>query len=119
MAALPNYVDVLVDGWGEEPDPSVERSEMERGPAAEAIINSRVQVELQATLAFRSKADALAFETWYYDTIKRVGWFDVVHPVSGVVTSMHFKAGNIGRLVARSRAFNTFQRNVVLEYMRG
>lgn len=118
MAALPSYVDILVDDWGEEPDPSVERAEMERGPPTEALVNSKVLVEVQATLLFGSKADALAFEAWYYDTIKRIGWFDVVHPLSGATVSMRFKAGNIGRIAARTRAFNTFQRSTVMEYLR-
>lgn len=117
MATLPDYVEVAVDGWGEEPDPAVERTEMERGPAKETVLNSVLVNETTATLLFKSKADALSFRTWWNDTIGRIGWFDMTHPISGETISAHFKGGAIGRVTPRNRAFTTFQRTVTLEWL--
>lgn len=118
MAALPSYVDLLADDFGLEPDPSVDRIEMERGPPKQAVRNSQVLVAMSVTLLFKSKADAVSFEAWWMDTIGRVGAFDIAHPLTGATVSVSFKGGAIGQLKPRSRAFNAFQRSAVLEYLR-
>jgi hypothetical protein len=118
MAALPSYVRILFAGYGEEFDPSVERTEMERGVPKQRVINSQVMQELHATLLFSSTADAGSFETWYFDTIKRVGFFDFVHPRTGATHSGRFKDASIGRLEPRNARYSRATRAVVIEYLR-
>lgn len=118
MAALPGYVTFLFDGYGEEFDPSIERTEMERGVPKQRVLNSHVMQEISARLLFKSKADAASFESWYFDTIKRVGWFDVTHPRVGGTVSMRFKGAKIGTLVPLIPDFSWCARDVTLEYMR-
>lgn len=118
MAAFPSYVKVLFAGYGEEFDPAVERTEMERGVPTQRVINSGVLVEVHATLLFSRTTDIASFETWYHGTIKRIGWFDLVHPRTGATVVARFKGGDIGRLVPRNPQFSRATRAVVMEYLR-
>lgn len=118
MATFPAYVGILFAGYGEEADPAVERTEMERGVPVQRLLNSGVMVDVAATLLFSSSADITAFEDWYYDTISRIGWFDMPHPRTGATVTARFKGGSIGRLVPRNPQFNRATRAVVLEYLR-
>ena len=118
MAALPGYVSILLDGFGERFDPSVQRTEMERGPVKQVIQNSQVSVETEAKLFFRSREDTIRFDAWYFDTIRRVGWFDVYDHRYLITRSMRFKGGDIGTLTPITGGFHFAERTVTLEYMR-
>ena len=118
MATLPSYVQILFAGYGEDFVPSVERTEMERGVPKQRLLNSGVLMQVHATLLFSSPADMAAFETWYFDTIERIGWFDMPHPRTGATISARFQGGKIGRLVPRNPQFNRATRDLVLEYLR-
>ena len=83
MASLPSYVTVLFDGYGEQFDPSVQRTDMDKGKPKQRVLNTHVMQEVEARLLFKSEADAAAFEAWYFDTIKRVGEFTFTHPRTG------------------------------------
>jgi len=117
MPKLPEYARLLM-GYSEGFDPSVQRTEMERGPAKQSIINTHVMEQPKATLVFNTAADAEAFETWYFDVIKRVGWFDFRHPRTGATIQARFMGGDIGELVPVGPGFRPCQRAVTLEYMR-
>ena len=118
MAALPSYVAIRFPEWGEGFDPSVLRTEMERGPAKQRIENTHVSKQPKATFLFKSAADAIAFEDWYFDTIGRIGWFDMTHPVTGATIQARFMGGDIGELVPLAPNFAQSQRTVTLEFMR-
>lgn len=118
MATLPSYVTILFDGFTEDFDPSVLRTEMERGVPKQRVINSKVLAEINCRILFESKADAASFEAWYFDTIKRIGWFDMEHPRTGVTISARFKGGRLGQLVPLIPDFSWCAREVTLEYMR-
>lgn len=118
MAALPSYVTVLFDGYGEAMKPSVERVEMERGMPKQRRINSRPMVEVTARLLFKDAADASAFEVWYVDEIKQAGQFTLTHPRTGGTITAQFKGGDIGTLVPMIPDFSWCQRTVTLEHLR-
>lgn len=118
MAALPSYVCVLFNGYGESFDPSVERTEMERGPPMERVLNSQVLMQIDAVLLFESLADAAAFEDWYFTTIKRIGYFTMTHPRTLQTITAKFRGGDIGTLVPTSPTFKRSKRNVTFEYLR-
>src|SRR5690606_7439316 len=117
MATLPDYVEVAVAGWGEEPDPAAERTAMVRGPARETVLNSGLVHETTATRPFKGQAIALNYRSCWDDTVGRSHWLDMTHPISGETISAHFKGGAIGRVTPRNRAFTTFQRTVTLEWL--
>lgn len=118
MASLPTYTTVLFSGLSDSFDPSVTSSEMERGPAKQVVKNSQVLRSINATLQFTSRADALAFESWYFDTIKRIGFFDFHDTRDGQTRSVRFKGGDIGTLTPVRLGYEVSQRQVTMEYYR-
>lgn len=117
MATFPTYARLLLDGASESFDPGIVKSEMERGLAKQRIQSSRVLRKLNATVMFKSADDASAFESWYFATIKRIGFFDVVHPRTRAVVPMRFEGGDIGELVPLKGKFEVARRSFVLEYL--
>jgi hypothetical protein len=118
MADFPSYAKIQFDGYSESFDPSVERTEMERGGPKESVLNSQVLMKLKVSIRFYSKADADSFETWYFDTIKRVGTFNLTHPRTGATVVANFEGGNIGELYPLAEGFRISQRDCVIEYLR-
>lgn len=118
MAALPSYVKLLRDDAGEKFDPGVVASEMEKGLAKMRVGQSRVVVQVAATLLFRTRQDSIAFEDWYFNDIRRIGWFDWRDARTGRIRSVRFKAGDIGQLLPMSARYGHSKRLVTLEYLR-
>lgn len=119
MTVLPSYVQILFDGFGEEFDPSVERTEMERGVPKQRLLNTHVMAEIPVSLLFATQAATAAFEDWYFDVLRRIGWFQMPHPRTGATITARFKDGKIGRLAPRSPRMTCYVRTgVVLEYLR-
>lgn len=117
MAALPSYVSLLYAGQTDSFDPGIVKSEMERGLAKHRVQSSRVLRKLSVTLQFQTRADVNAFEVWYFDTIGRIGFFDVVHPRTGQTIAMRFESASIGDLVPASSGYHIATRAAVLEYL--
>jgi hypothetical protein len=118
MANFPPYVKVLAAGYGEDFDPAIERSEMERGVPKERLINSQVLMKISATLLFDSPADITSFEDWYFTDIQRIGWFQLTHPRTLAMVSARFEEAKIGKLTPRNPMFSCATRSVVFEYLR-
>jgi len=118
MPVWPTYAKLLMEGYSEEFDPSIERTEMERGIPKERVLNSQVLDSITATVLFRSAGDIAAFDAWYFTDVKRVGWFTMAHPRTGAAISARFQAGKLGRLSPIAPGFGAAMREVVLEYLR-
>ena len=118
MAVFPAYVKIIAADFGEDFDPSVLRTEMERGLPKQRVLNSKVLQELNCTLLFDSAADVASFEAWYFDTIKRIGKFDFTHPRTGTTVSGGFKEGKIGAVMPRNPMYTRAARTCVIEYLR-
>ncbi|WP_115513043.1 MULTISPECIES: hypothetical protein [Xanthomonas] len=118
MAEFPAYVGIMANDFGEEPQASVSRTEMERGLPKQRLLNTRDMVELSCTLLFRSKADMAAFDAWYFDEIKKIGEFAMQHPRTGAQITARIKGGAIGRLQPRNPMFTSATRQTVIEYLR-
>lgn len=120
MATLPTTAIMLVDNYDEKLNPSVLRTDMDRGRPVQRIKNSRCLVEVKCTLYFRRPEDHEEFMTWYMTTIGRVGFFDFVHPgTKETIRDAAFKEGDIGSKVPTSSAWFSFMRTVTIEYMVG
>lgn len=118
MAELPSYVKLLREGAGEDFDPGVVVSEMEKGLAKMRVGQSRVVVDVAATLQFETRQASIDFESWYFNTIKRIGWFDWYDARNRVTRSVRFKGGSIGRLEPLTARYGYAKRAVTLEYLR-
>ena len=118
MPQFPVYAEVLFSGYGESFDPNVQRTEMERGVPKQRLLNSQVLVKVQASILFRSSVDVAAFEGWYFSDIKRIGWFDMMHPRTDQPIQARFENGSIGTLTPLHTLFRVARRDLVLEYLR-
>lgn len=118
MAALPGYAHVSLESYSEQFDPGIVKTEMDRGLAKMRVGQSRTVVNVAITLIFASRDDAASFETWYFDTIKRIGFFDWLDPRTNTVRSVRFKDGDIGALESLAPGVSISRRSATLEYLR-
>lgn len=118
MADFPAHLKLDLSGYGEGEDPSVLRTEMERGVPKERLINSDVMAKLKGTVLFLTKQDIEDFDTWYFDTIKRIGWFNIRHPRTRQILSVRLIAGKRGELTAIKAGFGIASRALEMEYLR-
>ncbi len=117
MASLPTYVTVHYSR-PETFDPEVIKTEMERGMAKMRVGSSRVVVDVAVTLQFASAEDTESFQDWYFNTIRRIGFFNWYDTRVGVVRTVRFKDGALGELVPLAQGFAVAQRTATLEYLR-
>ncbi|WP_126945712.1 hypothetical protein [Xanthomonas sp. BRIP62418] len=118
MSVFPAYAGILYDTVRRSFDPAVMRTEMERGMPKQRVTSTGVLMKLAMTLDFATPADAMAFENWYFDDIRRIGWFDFVHPLSGALLQVRFENGGIGELRPVEGADRPWQCDVTVEYLR-
>lgn len=116
METWPTYARFLMDGAGETPQPNFIRSEMERGPVKARRLNSHARVHLPGQVLFLSQADIAAFDAWYFDTIKEVGWFTFRHPRTGQLVMASIV--ELGTRVPLAGQYAVASQPVTLEYMR-
>jgi len=118
MSALPSYVHVMLLGLAEEEDPGIVSWQAERGPKKYRVVNSKIEVKLHLALYFKTPADNAAFVDWWREDIKRVGTFDLIHPLTGEVVKVNFADGSIGRYELIDDSAFDGRRAVVMEYLK-
>lgn len=120
MAAFPSS-GVRYD-WrdmAERVDAVVERAPMERGIPKQRRVNSDARNELALTLHFDTKAEAAAFEDWFYDTVAAgQDFFDLTHPRLGTTVQARVVGGQMGPLEFAHAPLERSRRSLVLEYWR-
>ena len=116
--AFPVGIRFITSGFGEAIDASVERTEMERGIPKQAIINDQVMATITGTLLFGDNDDINTFDDFYYNQVKRAGWFTMRHPRTKVIMMFRFPSGDIGTLTPVTNGFGIASREVKMEYMR-
>lgn len=118
MAAFPTVKYEWRD-LGEDPEPVVVRGEMERGIPKQRRVRSDVRVEIPLTIHFDTKAEAAAFETWFFTTIKAgQDWFDFTHPRLGTTVTARVVGGELGPLTFTKRTLESSKRGLKIEYWR-
>lgn len=91
---------------------------MERGLSKLRVTSARVVKQVEVTLQFKSAGDTEAFEDWYFNTVRRIGFFDWYDTRTSVVRVVRFKGGALGELVPLTQGFAVAQRTATLEYLR-
>lgn len=119
MAAFPHAIaELLLDDFSADDfEPAVRVTQMERGMPRSEVLNTEVVRTLSATAWFRSRADILAFDDWYFNTIKRVGYFELFHPKYQQTVSASFQGGKLGTLVPMTGGFHSGKRQLVFQFM--
>lgn len=118
METLPTVARVTFEGQKRSFDPSVERTEMERGVPRQRVLNSQVLVKQAMVFYFASIEDVTTFDDWYFDAIKRIGWFEMVNPYSGKIIKARFENGALGDLAPDEKLPGDFRMDAVVEYLR-
>lgn len=118
MNQLPSTTTVMMDGFAESVDPGIERTEMERGVPKQRIVNARVMARIKVSLYFATSAAADEFDSWYFDTLKRIGWFAFRNPRNGRELTVRFEGGSVGELTLIDDSGFDSKRAVILEYLR-
>lgn len=96
MPALPAYVKILADGFAEQRENALLRSEFESGPPRQARVKSRVMIRRPARLLIKTMADYLLFIDWFEgDLNEGANWFDWPDPVRGATVSARIVAGDL------------------------
>ena len=96
MPTFPTYAKLLADGYAEQRDSALLRTEMEDGPPKQAKIKSRVMVTRPVKILIQSRADYLNFVQWFAtDLAEGSAWFDFVDPVSGTTKQARFVGGGL------------------------
>lgn len=85
---------ITASGFRRKRMSNVIRTDMESGPAKQALRSSRDSIRFPISYLF-TKAEYDAFDLWVRDTINTVGWFDWVDPVSGATLQARIVNGDI------------------------
>lgn len=118
MSSFPNYAGIILSGYKEGyPDPSVRRTEMERGPAFQEVMNTRVYKTISVTVLFETKQDVELFDQWYLYDIKRAAFFAFKHPRTGRIVQARFPSGKIGDMTPVTSGFGVSTLTADVEYM--
>ncbi|QYW02489.1 hypothetical protein CPT_Silvanus_015 [Stenotrophomonas phage Silvanus] len=118
MSNWPATAKIILPGYGEEPQPSIRRTEMERGMPKQSLMNTHVMQELTFTVQFETEEAAQEFEDWYFNDLRRIGFFNFRNPRTRQVVSARFKEAKIGSLSPITGGFGLTQRTVTVEYLR-
>jgi hypothetical protein len=94
MASLPSYVKILFDGYQQQRESGILRTEFESGPPRQARFKSRVMVTRSAKLYINGKTNFASFESWFMNDIKGGSlFFTMTDPASGSSISARFVGG--------------------------
>jgi hypothetical protein len=107
MASLPSYVKILFDGYQQQRESGILRTEFESGPPRQARFKSRVMVTRSAKLYLPTKANFQSFETWFATDLQNGAlFFDMTDPVSGSTVQARFVGGSyVARPMSASMQF--------------
>ena len=115
MAAFPAGK-ITFSGYKQQRISNVIRSDMESGPAKQALRSSRDYIRFPVSYLF-TKAEFVAFDTWVTDTIKIVGTFDWVDPLSGSTLQARIVGGDISDARPLNPHLENWIVNMVLEVL--
>jgi len=94
MATLPSYVKILYDGYVQQKESGVLRTDFETGPPRQARVKSRTMKTRAVKLFIENKDDFLAFETWFAEDLQQGAlFFYMPDPVSGSLIEARFVGG--------------------------
>ena len=116
MATWPTYAKFIASGYQVEDEVPVERTQMENGVARERLLDQESRWMITGTILLRTKQQLRDFESWRIKEIKKIGWFDIRHPIYGGTIRARFVGGKVGAIIGIDSSFQTTTRQAVLEY---
>ena len=96
MPTFPSYATLLYNGYAEQRESALLRTEMEDGPPKQSRVKSRVMVTRPVSILLKSRADYLAFVDWFSEDLNEgASWFDFVDPVRNTTVQARFVGGGL------------------------
>jgi hypothetical protein len=93
-STFPSYAKLLLNGYQQQRESALLRTEMESGPPRQAKIRSRVMLTRTVNIYLSTLANFQAFESWYANDLKLgSAWFNFPDPVSGATVQARFVGG--------------------------
>ena len=114
--ALPSYARAIMASASDTPKPSVDRVEMDRGPAQQRLVNARLLRNMAVELLFQSQDDVNNFDIWYSTTIGVIGWFTMRHPRTGQTITARFPSGLLGDVTPITGGYAMASVTTTIEY---
>lgn len=94
MPAFPAYGELLLNGFGEQPETALIRTEMETGPVKQAKIRSKENMQFTVTYKYTS-AEFILWKAWRKaDIAFGALYFDWVKPLTGEVVQARIPGGD-------------------------
>ena len=94
MATLPSYVKILYDGYIEQKESGIIRTEFESGPPRQAKFKSRTLKTRTALLFIDSNQNFQNFESWFANDLEQGAlFFNFTDPVTKTTTQGRFVGG--------------------------
>ncbi len=94
MATFPTGGKITFSGFKRKRMSNVIRSDMESGPAKQALRSSQDYIRFPVTYLF-TEAEYDTFDAWVKNTIFSVGWFSWVEPKDGATLQARIVNGDI------------------------
>ena len=94
MATLPSYVKILFEGYSEQKESGIIRTEFETGPPRQARFKSRTMKTRNVQLYIETNANFQAFETFFIEDLKQGSlFFNFTDPLTGQTSEGRFVGG--------------------------
>lgn len=94
VAIFPAYARLLLDGYGEEPDYGVLRTDMDGGLAKQRPRWNKAIVTRDANILVMNRSAKVEFDEWVrVDINGGASWFDYPDPVAGVTKQARIVGG--------------------------
>jgi hypothetical protein len=91
MPAFPAYAVLLFEGFSEQRESALLRTEMEDGPPKQVRIRGKVLVTRPIKIGLNSLQDYRSFIAWFSNDLAEGSlWFDFNDPVSGTTKQARF-----------------------------
>lgn len=116
MNELPKGVQILLGGFSESPHPDIQRDDMERGPVNQELLNTRIRWSMPVQFLIQGKDTLAALLSWYTDTIKVVGFFDMPHPRTGEIIRARLVEGRLDQATMIAPKWRASTINCEVEY---
>ena len=96
MATFPAYAKVMLEGYSEERDYGVLRTEMDGGLANQRARWTKPIVTRSVIIRVMDKTDKALFDEWMRDDLNGgVGWFDFTDPLDSTVKQARIVGGKL------------------------
>ena len=94
MTTFPSYARILASGYSEQRESALLRTEMESGPAKQAVVKSKVMVTRSFKIVVSSLAFYRQFVSWYSVSLNEgSAWFSFTDPTTNTVKQGRFVGG--------------------------